>query len=498
MKLLLLTLLSFCGPAIADGARDAAWRQDLDYLATQLPQLHPNLFFHTPRAVFDQAVGDLRNAIPSLPDPDVMVGMAAIVALAGDGHTNLWLTQRPAAFRMLPLRVKWFTDGLFVTAAAPDYTQALGARVTRIGARTADDAYQALAATISHENDIWARETSPDYLVNADVLRALGIAPSSDTVTFEFEGRDGVVFPFDVPSLAPGAISDMTAAPDGATGFTPLYQQHRDLNYWFTYIESSRTLYFAYNACQQMAGTPFAQFNDQLWSTFDSRPVERLIVDLRNNSGGDSSVLTPFLLSGAMRADRFTAVRPYVIVGGRTFSSAILNAIDMKQGPVTLVGQPTGGSPNGYGEVKSLMLPNSQLRISYSTRYFSFPAYPPGSMLPDVTVPVYSSDYFARHDPFLAAVLADAPPSPDPVAATIEIGAIPLDAGGQTFQVTISGDTSAIPQVYIGNELASFSYSGPGVLTVALPDGTALKGEVPLFVILGAAFSNPVAVQIGN
>jgi hypothetical protein len=498
MKLLYLILLAGGASALADDVRDAAWRQDLDTLAVQLPQRHPNLFFRTTPQVFDRAVAGLRDAIPSLPDTDIMVGMAGIVALAGDGHTNLFLTQRPAAFRMLPLRVKWFADGLFVTAAAAPYIRALGARVTAIGDQAAEDAYQAVAGIISHENDIWARETSPDYLVNADILRALHIVPSSDIVTFTFEDRDGNAFSLDLASLDPGAPAPpLSAAPDPATGFTPLYLQHRDRNYWFTYVESSRTLYFAYNACQQMADLPFARFNDQFWATFDSRPVERFIIDLRNNTGGDSSILLPFLLAGVARQPQFTGVQTYVVIGGRTFSSAVINAVQMKQGPVIFVGQPSGGSPNSYGEVQALILPNSQLRVSYSTRYFSFPNFPPGSLLPDVTVPVYSSDYFARHDPFLAAALAGVATSPDPVGSTFTIAAAPLDGA---FELALSGpgadDTSRVPRVYLGAELARVGYSGPGLLTISIPDG--LTGEVPVFAVLGTAFSNPVMVKVGN
>ena len=38
--------------AWADAARDARWIQDLDTLSTQLPRLHPNLFFKVSRADF--------------------------------------------------------------------------------------------------------------------------------------------------------------------------------------------------------------------------------------------------------------------------------------------------------------------------------------------------------------------------------------------------------------------------------------------------------------
>src|SRR5262249_19136415 len=151
---------------------------------------------------------------------------------------------------------------------------------------------------------------------------------------------------------------------------------------------------------------PFAQFNAQLWAVFDSRPVERFIIDLRNNAGGDSSVLNPFLASGAARGSRFSTTRPILIIGRHTFSSAIINAVQMRQSPVRVIGEPTGGSTNHYGNVKTLVLPNSRLSVNYSTQYFAFPGYGAGPMLPEVALPFYSGDYFARHDPFLAAALS--------------------------------------------------------------------------------------------
>src|SRR6266550_2125080 len=98
MKLLAIALL-MTSTAFADAARDARWREDLDMVAVELPRRHPNLFFKTPRPIFDQAVADLRNDIPSLSDPEIMVGLARIAALPGDAHTNLFLTQRNASFR---------------------------------------------------------------------------------------------------------------------------------------------------------------------------------------------------------------------------------------------------------------------------------------------------------------------------------------------------------------------------------------------------------------
>ena len=479
MRLLSIAFLFTLQLAAGDAARDARWQQDVNYLAAQLPVKHPDFYLLVPQAQFSQAVGSLTSAIPNLNDTEVMVGLAAIVAMANDGHTNLFLTQRNSAFHQLPLRFQWFHDGLFVTGADDAHARALGAKVLLIGDRSTDDAYAAVAPTISHENDIWVRFYSPFYFANADILQALKIAPSNAQVHFVFQDLTGTQFAMDVDALAPGQTGSVKSLPDGGAGFVPLYQQNTNLNYWFTYVPSSRLLYFAYNSCANMANLPFTQFNSQLWAAFDANPVETFVLDLRNNSGGNSAILDPFFASAGDRTPRFAKVRSYVIVGRETYSSAILNAITLQQAasgqapPLKLVGEPTGGSPNSYGQVQTMVLPNSQLSVNYSTRYFSFPMYPPGSMLPDVFVPMASADYFARHDPFLAAVLADAPRNSD--AAT---GASPLAvANAATLRADLPVAPGSLatafgdfPGVVGAASLGLFVNGTPAPLLAVLPD----------------------------
>ncbi len=408
MKVLPL-LLCVAQFAAADAARDALWTQDTNYLATQLVQRHPNLFFKTPRADFDAAVANLKGAIPNLSDDAVMTGLAAIAALPGDAHTNLYLTHINGSFRQLPIQLQWFEDGLFVIGAGANYAQAIGGRVLQIGDLAAEDAFHSVATIISYENEIYARYFSPYYLTNADILQTLKIAPDNASVSFVILDPTGKQYSLDIASLPPGTPRSFVVSPDPSSGFIPLARQHLDQNYWFTYLAGSGTLYFAYNLCEQMSGLPFSSFNNQLWAAFEANPVKAFVIDLRNNPGGDTSVLTPFLSSQAQRKGRFGAIPTMVILGRETFSSAINNAISLAQqfsnsGPFEFLGEPTGGSPNSYGEVLSFTLPNSKLVVNYSTKYFSYPSYPPGSLLPGISVNTYSSDYFARYDPFLAAL----------------------------------------------------------------------------------------------
>src|ERR1700722_4206947 len=109
----------------------AARQQDLNYVANQVPKLHANFFFQLDPAVYQQAVAALQAQISTLTDSEYYVQLAALIAMAGDAHTTISLTNTAAVnagFLRFPLQFRWLADGVFVTAASAAYSQALGAR----------------------------------------------------------------------------------------------------------------------------------------------------------------------------------------------------------------------------------------------------------------------------------------------------------------------------------------------------------------------------------
>ncbi len=93
----------------------------------------------------------------------------------------------------------------------------------------------------------------------------------------------------------------------------------------------------------------------------------------------------------------------YVLIGEGTFSSAILNAIELKTRlDATLVGRPTGGSVSHYGELESGTLPSSGLGYTWSSKYFDNGFE--GPLLPDITVALSLDDYIQGIDTDLLAL----------------------------------------------------------------------------------------------
>ena len=96
-----------------------------------------------------------------------------------------------------------------------------------------------------------------------------------------------------------------------------------------------------------------------------------------------------------------------VIIGRDTFSSALLNAYAIKnKTKAVLVGEPSGGKPNCYGEVESFKLENSKVEICYSSKYYKLIKNDRIlSLFPDVERVVTFRDYIEKRDPCLEYIL---------------------------------------------------------------------------------------------
>ncbi len=392
--------------------RDARWAQDVRYLAAQLPRLHANAFFQVSEPEWRAEAARLEARIPALSDDEIKVEIARLVALLGDGHSRVHL-HGSEGFQTIPLGLRWFTDGLYVLAAAPEYRPAIGARVVQIGGLDAQAAYEAVVPLIAHDNQAALLAESPVWLTTPEALAALGIVEDAGRVTYLLEGGDGARFALEAAPTDPAAGPPTTltvADVDPASGSLPLYLRDRDSNYWFEYLPESRTIFFQYNRCAEMESLPFAEFAEALFAVVDEQNVQRIVVDLRANGGGNSGIIRPFLAGLEERPALSEEGRLFAIIGRGTFSSGMWNALDIQERGGTLVGEPTGGRPNAYGEVRRFRLPNSGLAVQYSTRYWQrLPGSDPPSVMPDLPVEPSMADYLAGRDVALEAILGSMP-----------------------------------------------------------------------------------------
>jgi uncharacterized protein (TIGR03437 family) len=447
--------LLICAPARGFAVTAAQWQSDLQYLVAHLESTHSNLFFQVSAQDFNAAVNDLNQAIPQLSDTQITVRMMKLVAMLGDAHTAVHL---PFAF--LPIRFRWFSDGLFVNAAVPEYSRALGAKVIEIGNLPVKQAYDAISTVISHENDQWVKETSEIYLGTPEILASLGVTSGPAPVRYLFQDMSGAQFELQVSPSS----SDLIWPPDSTNGIVPLWRWNYSLNYWFQYLPTTHTIYLAYSRCVEMPDLSFADFLNQVLAFSRQQPVDHVVVDLRNNTGGDSRVFQPLLDELYRNAELRRKVT--AIIGQATFSGGVMAAAALAyQFGIPLIGEPSGGSTYTFGNTVQFSLPNSGLFVSCSTRFFiAYPGYTGNSLRPDVPVSMSSADYFARQDPSLLAALVWPARFQAPQAAS----GSPATTNAASFAASVSP-----------GGLASVFGSFPGVSSTAagsMPLGTELAG----------------------
>jgi hypothetical protein len=87
-----------------------------------------------------------------LSDPEIVLRLKRLVASLGVAHTGVSWPSGPLAFHHYPIALYWYSDGLGVLAAAPEYREAIGAHLVQIGSLTPQQVEAAVAAYIPQEN----------------------------------------------------------------------------------------------------------------------------------------------------------------------------------------------------------------------------------------------------------------------------------------------------------------------------------------------------------
>ncbi len=375
------------------------WKSDITFLARELSLRHVNAFHTISPEKFAASVAELKQLMRFYDDDDMTIQLTKLVRLIGDAHTSVLPDQ--SKFHYFPINVYWFDDGIFVTAIDEEHKHLIGAKLVEVGGVGIKRIVKAYRELLPHDNEqgfrqAFAREfNTAEYLVN----HSAGGARRERLVVLEKNGETMTINLTSVPGSDVRKIR--FAVPNFET--TPLYMQKSNLDHWNDWIESEKTLYFKYNRCRNQPA--FDRLVAGTRAFIEQNEVDKFVLDLRDNAGGDSRIFKSLLdyLNNSEQLNRKGKL--FVIIGRGTFSSGLWNAIDMTKTRAIFIGEMTGGRPNFYGEVKTLELPSSKIKVSYSTKlHQQYPEYEHVGLRPDIEISVNSEDWFAGRDAFLEAV----------------------------------------------------------------------------------------------
>lgn len=368
-----LSIIGLPDHAIKD--RTEGWRFDLLLLQREIKRKAVKPFRFSENKI-DSAVTKIHSDIPNMNNMQIFAALSELMVMVNDGHTVMYpFGEWSEFYQNLPLEFQYFEEGLYITSADKRFENLIGAKVLRFDDKSTEDVLTALQPIIFRDNATAPLVAGPIFMRLIPLLHVLGISRKSNELNLEVETMEGrnitVMLPADSKIIS-RKLWD--GRPDGWSTLhqrlsipLPLYLKNQYEDYWFEYLVGQKTVYFQYNRVNSNNKEPFVQFTRRLFDFINEKPVDKLIIDIRLNPGGNTERLVDFMDQLIACKKIMVKGKLFTIMGRKTFSAAQNCATFLeKWTPAIFVGEPSASSPNFVGEELPFELPYSKLNVNIS------------------------------------------------------------------------------------------------------------------------------------
>lgn len=372
---------------------------DIDYAIKVMEDVHPNLYDQISKESFIAKTDSLKNLLPlKVSDVELYKTLRKTFAQIGDGHTGAewdFFFNRMALFfrKTLPYKIEVKDERLFV---AKNYfyrnTIPIGSEIIMINGKPASQCLVEISELLSYESNPFRNSMIASPLF-------WGLWNNFEGFEITYQTLDKKI---ETIKSSGGIISKMVAFSESAG---------KDFSYK---ILPDNIGYIEFNSFSNL--DKFESFLDSTFKSIQNNNVNDLIIDIRKNGGGNSSLgdelmqyisKTDFKMADSVtiklskdlidkgyfnwldstkriagtiytsydtsrvklreNPSRFKG-NTYLLVGGPTFSSASMFASSFKCHNVgEIIGTETGGLTVCFGDVYVFQLPNTKfdMRVSY-------------------------------------------------------------------------------------------------------------------------------------
>ena len=405
--------------------------EDFEFITESILSIHPD-----PLRNFE---GDWEIEVnrikESLVDPlsvgEFLLRVQKFVSKVGDAHTLVTFGES-IEYNMLPIFFEWVEEELVVKRS---YLSGIhvGDRVEKIGDKEVSFIKKELGKFASAENEFWRQQTVLQFIMVETYLRFLNVV-NEEQISLTLIGQGGESRVVEVDLYSREHILEKIKKGESFT--------------WFGWeiFEEEQVGYFYLKEC--MVSEEYELSVTEFFERVTEAKIDKIILDLRDNGGGDSRVIYPFLQHFPPRfIKQFASVEVkfseeakvqrgydreygkerdtqsmhdnirkeptfkgelFVLVNNGTFSSASMFATMLHDNHLgEIIGEPTGGAPSAFGDLIVLDVPNSSLLLAVSHKEFLRPKEDSpneNTLHPNILIEKTIEDVHTHQDKYLQRV----------------------------------------------------------------------------------------------
>jgi len=412
----------------SDMLEPAEMLEDFHYLVDTIESVHPDPYAWIGEEEWERRKDALEAMFTdSLSVTQYYSALSSLVTSVGDAHTILRFEETDKG---LALTFEWVEEGLVIAEDSGQFRK--GDLIQKIGDRSPRQLLDLMDEIVSSENSYRVKEESTRHLRRRPVLEHLGLV-QDEAVPLTVE-RGGEIleltaqFEVELPGLKERSDE--------------LLEQRHD---WYIDQETSLAV-FSLVVC--VDDEVFRRDVGHFFAAVRDSEIENVIIDVRENVGGQSRVVESFLeylpadsyltYGSTIRYSEQTAERVgmrrtrgastyppstrrvqsvddhftgdvFIVIGNRTFSAGNWIAVVFRDNDLaTIIGEPTGNAPSSFGDMISFQLPNSRFVLGVSYKYFTRPDHsndPQDTLYPDILINRTRDDLINDIDPVIDYII---------------------------------------------------------------------------------------------
>lgn len=383
------------------------WTEDIAALESLMSTKHPGYFIGKNDSSVRLACSSLKRSLIGKSSTQTKLELLKIIAQLNDGHSFIQPFQPSLGLHFFPLETYWFGQDLYILNADARSREIVGGRITMINKTKINDVYTSVAKYIGAENDMHRKFRFALYGLCGELLKNEGIISDEKILSLSVE-LNGVVKEWSIPAqpayawlfwyFKPWQLNERDLLPQNFALFRK--------KFWYEVLDQD-IVYLQWNLISNDREETVEQLAESLNRTLRDPSIQFLVIDLRNNLGGNNTLLPPMLEVIKKNEHINRPDHLFVITGRKTYSAAVnLLALLENQTEAIFVGEPSGEGPNLYGDNRSYILPNSGISVNLSSKYWQggMPEDKRSQYVPLILVEETVSDYRLSKDKALEAV----------------------------------------------------------------------------------------------